>query len=437
MVNTHHKEVLNASTSKGAVPSASDVKHDDNDNGSSCGSEGLNYGGFTEEETKSLRSIINKQVGKAIKNVMPYYISQTTNNLKEVIKTDLEEFRKGRKSGEGGDFKLTTRVYMMATKEDKVKPDVVTSTILFNSKPARVLYDSGASVSFVSYEFSKNLSIQPNKLHFPLEVEIADDKVVVVSNLYRGVKTKNDDNMFKIDLIPIMLGVFDIVIGMDWLDKYNANILCIQKLVQVINPQGREIIIYGDRRKGDLKLCSVMKARIYLLLGCHAFMAHVINTNFEKKSVEDVPIVNEFLNIFLEELPEDLPKTAFRTQLWANLNSLSCQFGLTNAARDHFHHGSHEPGCLKVDPAKIEAVMNWQAPKNVGEIRSFLGLAGYYRRFIQDFSKIASSLTKLTKKNAPFERGEEQEEAFVTLTRKAMETPILFLPGWNHICCLL
>ncbi|GJU72411.1 hypothetical protein Tco_1263816 [Tanacetum coccineum] len=96
MVNTHHKEVLNALTSKGIELSASDVEHDGNDNGSSSDSEGLNYGGFKEEETKALRSMINKQVGKAIKNVMSYYISQTTNNLKEVIKTELEEFRKGR-----------------------------------------------------------------------------------------------------------------------------------------------------------------------------------------------------------------------------------------------------------------------------------------------------------------------------------------------------
>ncbi|GJZ58978.1 putative reverse transcriptase domain-containing protein [Tanacetum coccineum] len=84
--------------------------------------------------------------------------------------------------------------------------------------------------------------------------------------------------------------------------------------------------------------------------------------------------------------------------------------------------------CIKVDPDKIEAVMKWQTPKDVGDIQSFLGLAGYYRRFIQDFSKIALSLTKLTKKNTPFVWGDEQEEDFVTLWRRLCETPILVLP---------
>ncbi|GKC42080.1 putative reverse transcriptase domain-containing protein [Tanacetum coccineum] len=72
--------------------------------------------------------------------------------------------------------------------------------------------------------------------------------------------------------------------------------------------------------------------------------------------------------------------------------------------------------------------MNCQAPKIVGEIKSFLGLAGYYRRFIQDFSKIPSSLTKLTKNNTPFKWGKEQEEAFVTLQKKLCEASILVLP---------
>ena len=57
---------------------------------------------------------------------------------------------------------------------------------------------------------------------------------------------------------------------------------------------------------------------------------------------------------------------------------------------------------IKVDPAKVDAVSSWNRPKNVTEIRSFLGLAGYYRRFIQDFSKVVAPLTRLTKKEVPF-----------------------------------
>ncbi|GKD87325.1 putative reverse transcriptase domain-containing protein [Tanacetum coccineum] len=135
------------------------------------------------------------------------------------------------------------------------------------------------------------------------DMSLESNKVVIVSKVYRDVEIEIDDSYFKIDLIRIMLGLFDIVIGMDWLDKYDANILCSQKLVRVVNPQGRDIIIYGDRRKGDLKLCSVMKTRKYLSRGCYAFIAHVIDTKFEKKRVEDVPTVNEFLDVFPEDFP--------------------------------------------------------------------------------------------------------------------------------------
>ncbi|GJU07345.1 putative reverse transcriptase domain-containing protein [Tanacetum coccineum] len=543
MVDEHHKEVQKASTSKEAESSINDATRNENENESSSSSEDLNFRGFTEEETKVLSSMIRKQVGKTIKNVMsnkmetyhdftacdvPKFdgvldpIASTrwlvaiegefcTSNCKEknkvnftsnflrdsakmwwegkyhgneklkverfqrMLRDDIREVispfkcttlddllsrarvreadllrkknmevKENKRNLEFGDrdvkkpkhdqsrrsggapiktpctkchkthlgvcranlpghksnvlgFKPITlstakgrvytvkfsldqqneclnpkaieakplksikeekvekagvsnpkaRVYMMATEEDKVVHDVVTCIILVNSIPVRVLYDSGASVSFVSYEFSKNLSTPPNKLHFPLEVEIVGNKVVIVFDVYREVEIEIDDSIFRIDLTPIMLRVFDIVICMDWLDKYNTNILCSQKLVRVVNPQGRKIIIYGDKRKGDFKLCSVMKARRYLSRGCYAYIAYVIDTSFEKKSMENVPIVNEFPNVF----PKDLP----------------------------------------------------------------------------DFSKIASSLTKLTRKNTPFVWGEEQEEAFVTLRKKLCEAPILVL----------
>ncbi|GKC61303.1 reverse transcriptase domain-containing protein [Tanacetum coccineum] len=86
---------------------------------------------------------------------------------------------------------------------------------------------------------------------------------------------------------------------------------------------------------------------------------------------------------------------------------------------------------LHVDPAKIEAVKNWASPTTPTEIRQFLGLAGYYRRFIEGFSKIAKPLTELTQKNKKYIWGEDQESAFQLLKQKLCEAPILALPEGN------
>ena len=81
-----------------------------------------------------------------------------------------------------------------------------------------------------------------------------------------------------------------------------------------------------------------------------------------------------------------------------------------------------------MDPAKVEAVMRWELPKNASEIRSFLGLVGYYHRFIQDFSNIVVPLNCLTKKNMTFQWGTDQQLTFEILRRRLCEAPILVLP---------
>ena len=83
---------------------------------------------------------------------------------------------------------------------------------------------------------------------------------------------------------------------------------------------------------------------------------------------------------------------------------------------------------IKVDPSKIEAVMSWERPKTSTEVRSFLGLAGYYRRFVQNFAKIAIPLTKLTRKNEKFVWNEKCEESFQELKKRLVSAPVLALP---------
>jgi hypothetical protein len=83
---------------------------------------------------------------------------------------------------------------------------------------------------------------------------------------------------------------------------------------------------------------------------------------------------------------------------------------------------------IVVDLAKIEAVKQWEQPHNVTDICSFLGLAGYYRRFIENFSKIAKPMTNLLKKTNEFEWTPECEHNFPTLKQKLTTTPVLALP---------
>ncbi|GKA21277.1 putative reverse transcriptase domain-containing protein, partial [Tanacetum coccineum] len=83
---------------------------------------------------------------------------------------------------------------------------------------------------------------------------------------------------------------------------------------------------------------------------------------------------------------------------------------------------------IHVDLAKIESIKDWTSPKSLTEIRKFLGLAGYYRRFIEGFSKIPKPITKLTQKKVKFEWGGKQEAAFQLLKQKLCSAPILALP---------
>ena len=87
---------------------------------------------------------------------------------------------------------------------------------------------------------------------------------------------------------------------------------------------------------------------------------------------------------------------------------------------------------IQVDPKKIKAIIDWPRPTTVTEVRSFLGLAGYYRRFVKDFSKIAAPLTKLTQKNVKFVWTDRFKEHFQLLKDLLTSVPVLTLPSGDE-----
>ena len=129
---------------------------------------------------------------------------------------------------------------------------------------------------------------------------------------------------------------------------------------------------------------------------------------YSKNEEEDA----EHLRIVLQRLREHKLYAKFR----------NCDFWLTEV--QFLGHIISKDG-ISVDPSKIQDVLNWKAPTSVPEIRSFLGLAGYYRRFVPDFSKIARPMTELLKKGVKFVWDDKCEQAFQTLRKLLTSAPVL------------
>ncbi|GJT42095.1 putative reverse transcriptase domain-containing protein [Tanacetum coccineum] len=266
----------------------------------------------------------------------------------------------------------------------------------------------------------------------------APAKVYVVGNA-----GENPDN------VVAELGSFDAIIGMDWLAKYQAVIVCAEKIVRI--PWRNEtLIIHGDGIRDfpevfpeDLPgLPPTRQSGVsnwILVPGvCTCSTLYLIDGAFRKKEYranEEVVRQRLYKTQFLTLGSSGLNKQEHEEHLKLILELLKkeelyakfskCEFWIPKV--QFLGHVIDSEG-IHVDPAKIESIKDWTSPKSPTEIRQFLGLAGYYRRFIEGFSKIAKPMTKLTQKKVKFVWGDKQEAAFQLLKQKLCSAPILALP---------
>ncbi|KAI3715724.1 hypothetical protein L6452_22710 [Arctium lappa] len=195
------------------------------------------------------------------------------------------------------------RVFQMTADEAKASAGVVSGTFLLNSVPARVLFDTGFRFSFISELFRQKIAMPTTSLEDALVVEIADGSQVLIRDVLKKCTLGIEGRDFSIDLLPMLIGGFDVVVDMDWLANNHAEFVCSKKLIRLPNPSGEVVMIYGEKRKGDVSIITMTKVRKCLMKGCSSFLAYVIDAKLEKLNLEDVKIMREFPDVFPDDLP--------------------------------------------------------------------------------------------------------------------------------------
>ncbi|GJR60220.1 putative reverse transcriptase domain-containing protein [Tanacetum coccineum] len=442
-------------------------------------------------------------------------------------------------------------------------PNVVTGTFLLNNRYASILFDSASDKSFVDTRFSSMLNTELVKINDSYEVELADRRVVSTDTILKGCTLNLVNHLFEIDLMPIELGTFDIIIGMNWLVKGDAVIVCGEKVISCIKahvpvirdfpevfpdefpglPPPRQVefridlipgaahvvrvpyrlapseirellvqlqellgkgfihpssspwgapVMFVKKKDGSFRMCIDHRKLNKLTIKNRNPLSRIddLFDQLQGSSVySKIDLRSGYHQLCIKE--EDIPITAFRTR-YGHFEFQVMPFGLTNVPavfidlmnrvcepyldkfvilfiddilvyyKDEEEHGKHlkivleilkqerlyakfskcdfwldlvqflshviDRNGVHVDPAKIEAIKNWAAPTTPTEVMQFLRLVIYYLRFIEGFSLISKSLTKLTQKDKKYEWGKEKEEAFQTMKQKLCSAPILALP---------
>ncbi|GJS87001.1 putative reverse transcriptase domain-containing protein [Tanacetum coccineum] len=202
------------------------------------------------------------------------------------------------------------RAFMFGAEEAHQDPNIMTGTFTLNNHFSTTLFDSGADYSFVSTTFIPLLGLEPSELGFKYDIEIASGQLVEIDKVIKGCKLEIEGHVFDIDLIPFGHGSFDVIIGMDWLPNYKAEIICHEKVVRIPLPDGKVLRVLGEGPEE--------KARF--LMGAKA----------GDKKQEEIVVVRDFPKVFPNDL-SGLPP------IWEIKFRIKLITGATPVAKSPYH----------------------------------------------------------------------------------------------------
>ncbi|XP_019166517.1 PREDICTED: uncharacterized protein LOC109162227 [Ipomoea nil] len=239
-------------------------------------------------------------------SIVEQWIRSGTSTRISPCAATLPSFRDLRRSGGLGaqslSEELTQERTLILSEARAGDSDVVIGTFLVHAVPAVILFDSGASNSSISPELVKKLGLTKG-VGVKLNVKVASGEVKACDRLFKDVRIAISREDFSSNLIQFGLDGINVVLGMDWLGRFRAQILCGEQKVVLRGPSGKRVSYRGSTEEPGIKLVSMMKMKKYVEKGHEIFLCSVENLEGKRDVAQTIPDVCEFLGIFLEEIP--------------------------------------------------------------------------------------------------------------------------------------